>query len=322
MASMDALTDSWAGQELPAAAETAKEACASASAAAGAGDDASVTMRAVMLVLAFVFAAAFFLEKAVRGLLAMVHASNATVKAMQGVPVVARRAPAALHPSAARVDKANEALAATVEAALEMQEAAAHDDESEDDELLLPVDIDELRREAAQRISPDLPVNPCSPRKRVTGALRGFHSKPLQFDPSFVVGQARDPTDFWLAKFALEKPQEFASLVAETTTEPPAMPLLDGEQEPLDALRSDVETLNRSLLRMTKLQRPTPLEDATLAYPAPTPVKQQQSASAKAMLSASPPVSPVLRLDEELAQVVAKVPVAVPPAAPNMSAVY
>ena len=288
-----------------------REACPTSAAADSVVDIAAAggSVTVLVVVLCAVFAAAFVLEKLVRGVVSCsspsaAAAAAAASKAGAGVPVQARHGPASTppppHPSEARLSESNAKVAAEVGRALEQATAAAAESsESEDDEG--PVDVDELRQQAARRLSPDLPpaTNPCSPHKRVTGGLRGFtSSKPLHFEAVFDRATMRDPTDFWLAEFALTHREEFERLVAETETEAPAF--VEEEQEPLDRLRSDVASLKRSLARMgqQQQQRKPPLEGARVA---PTPVKQPMASKLLAA-GASPPVSPVLKLEDELAQ--------------------
>ena len=257
----------------------------------------------LVAVLCFVFAAAFVLERLIRSMVGVQAARTSGPPTAIGVPVQGRALAPPPHPSVERLSANNAKVAAEVVSALERrvaEESSESDDES-------PVDIDELRQQVAKRVSPGMrpAPNPCSPRKRVTGGLRGFtRSRPLQFEAVFTSQTLRDPTDFWLAQFALTHREEFENLVAETEADPPAP--MRYPDAPLDRLRSDVRALKSSLARMGMQQRVRPLQQSPLeeaahatsehAPVAPTPLKQpapEQHASA----SESPPVSPVLNLE-------------------------
>lgn len=270
---------------------------------AAAGGSATVLVG----VLCFVLAAAFVLERLIRTVVGVQTTARASATTNAGgVPVQTRPAPRAPppHPSEERLSTNNAKVAAEVVSALERQAAEAESSESDDES---PVDIDELRRQVAKRVSPDMrpATNLCSPRKRVTGGLRGFtNSRPLHFEAVFDRTTLRDPTDFWLAKFALTHREEFENLVAETETELPAF--VQDPGAPLDLLRSDVGALKSSLARMTRQQRTRAETRSEHAWVAPTPVKQPQEQHTNA--SASPPVSPVLNLEAVDDQVARKMP--------------
>ena len=187
---------------------------------AAAGGSAAV----LLAVLCFAFAAAFLLERFVRSVVGVQTSVSSAPPKAGGIPVQTRFAraaePAPPHPSVERLSATNAKVAAEVVSALE--QVAAESSESDDDES--PVDLDDLRQRVAKRVAPEMrpATNPCSPRKRVTGGLRGFtSSKPLQFEAVFDRSSLRDPTDFWLAKFALTHREEFEQLVAETEPDPP-----------------------------------------------------------------------------------------------------
>jgi hypothetical protein len=265
-------------------------------------DVAAAGGSAVVLVgvLCFVFAAAFVIERLIRTVVGVQTTARTSAQMTTGaVPVQTRLSPRVLapppHPSEERLSTNNAKLAAEVVSALERQAVEEESSESDDE---IPVDIDELRQQVARRVSPDMrpATNPCSPRKRVTGGLRGFtNSRPLQFEAVFDRTTLRDPTDFWLAKFALTHREEFENLVAETETELPAF--VQDPGAPLDLLRSDVGKLKSSLARMAMQQRKRDVPRAEHERVAPTPVKQPPEQHTSA--SASPPVSPVLNLDAD-----------------------
>lgn len=261
---------------------------------AAAGTSATVLVG----VLCCAFVAAFLLERLVRSMVS-VQASTTPPKA-GGVPVQerlgvvsrARRAPPP-HPSEERLSASNAKVAAEVVSALERR--AAEESSESDDEG--PVDIDELRQQVAQRVSPGMrpATSPCSSHKRVTGGLRGFTcSKPLHFEAVFDRTTLHDPTDFWLAKFALTNREEFEQLVAETQTEPPTF--VQDSEAPLERLRSDVYKLKSSLAQMSRQHRMPGTESPQVV---PTPVKQP-ALEKLSDATASPPVSPVLNLEDGL----------------------
>ena len=268
---MDALTDSWTY-------ELSSKICRLKNSDGGGGGNSLH-----LGLLCAVLLALEFLRRAAGAIAGMVRASNAGSRPA-GDAVERRRVQ---HPSVARQLAADARMAAEVSQGLA---AAAAADSASDDEGDAPLDVDAVRRRTAARLSPGTAPLPPSPSKgRATGGLRGFTStRPLNFDAEFDRAQLRDPTDFWLAKFALTNREEFEKLVAETATD---IHDHDHPDTPLDLLAADVETLSSSLDGLRRLQKARP----TLAV-APTPVK---AAVAPTKGSSSPPVSPLLRFEEE-----------------------
>ena len=277
---MDALTDSWTY-------ELSSKICRLKNSDGGGGGNSLH-----LGLLCAVLLALEFLRRAAGAVAGMVRASNAGSQPA-GNAVERRRVQ---HPSVARQLAADARMAAEVSQGLKDAADSAADSAS-DDEGDEPLDVDAVRRRTAARLSPNTAPLPPSPSKgRATGGLRGFTStRPLHFDAEFDRSVDRCPTDFWLAKFALTHREEFEKLVAETATDihDHAHP-----DTPLDLLAADVETLSSSLDGLRRLQNARP----TLAV-APTPVK---AALAPTKGSSSPPVSPLLRFEEEEAAAGAK----------------
>ena len=246
------------------------------------------------------------------------------------------------HPSIERQLDANRRLAQKVHSMLEGKRRDAHQHadpaaevagvQSDEDEAELPVDVNAMREQAAA----SLRIPPASPDRLrpTTGALEGFRRESgicrqgfqfesgkrplLRFSAKFDRNARSDPTDYWLAKFALLHPDEFEALVEETSLHSAArrasFSVADPfELAPMERLKADVETLKLSLEAFNSEKArmdPRPEEEVLASgLPAvePTPVKASLHVGISAVGHFSPPISPVsLFLETEPTSALAK----------------